>query len=169
MLLISGRTSTPSQPWFSVCENKHKVYQEEAEVAVLEGIGKQILTPEAVDYVVGQALQNLKQAMKRPDNRQEQIKGLQADLTESKRILERLSQALVNANTPLDTVLEMLAKQEGIKKKLELELENLQRVIRPSTFDEKRLRTLLASRMAVLPRIDAWRCRYSPQSSFRVA
>lgn len=100
MLLISGRTSTPSQPWFSVCENKHKVYQEEAEVAVLEGIGKQILTPEAVDYIVGQALQNLKLALKRPDDRQEHITGLQADLTVSKRILERLSQALVNANTP---------------------------------------------------------------------
>ncbi len=132
----------------AVCANKHKVYQDEAETAVLEGIGKQILTPEAVDYVVGQALQNLKLALKRPDNRQEQIKGLQADLTESKRILERLSQALVNTNTPLATVLEMLAKQEDRKKKLELELENLKRVIRPSTFDEKRLRMLLASRMA---------------------
>ena len=132
----------------AVCANKHKVYQEEAETAVLEGIGKQILTPEAVDYIVGQALQNLKLALKRPDDRQEKIKGLRADLTESKRILERLSQALVNTNTPLATVLEMLAKQEDRKKKLELELENLQRVIRPSTFDEKRLRTLLASRMA---------------------
>jgi hypothetical protein len=131
----------------AVCANKHKVYQEEAETAVLEGIKKQILTAEAVDYVVEQALQKLKHELRKPDSRQEQIKRLQADLAESKRILERLSQALVDIDSPLETVLEMLAKQEARKKELESALEDVQRVIRPSDFDEKRLRTLLTSRM----------------------
>ena len=132
----------------AVCANKHKVYQEEAETAVLEGIQKQILTAEAVERVVDQALQNLKLALRKPDDRQERIKRLQADLSESKQILERLSQALVATKTPLGTVLELLAKQEERKKELELELGNLQRVIRPSAFDEKRLRALLTSRVA---------------------
>ncbi len=131
----------------AVCANKHKIYQEEAEFAVLDCIQSQILTPEAVDYIVEQALQNLKQALKKPDNRLGQIKGLQADLAESKQILERLAQALINPNKPLETVLELVAKQDERKKKLEIELENLQRVIRPTAFDEKRLRMLLASKI----------------------
>jgi hypothetical protein len=132
----------------AVCSNKNKVYQEEAETAVLEVIRKQILTPGAVNYVVEQALQNLKLALKKPDSRQENIRGLQADLAETKRNLERLSQALMSPGKPLQTVLDLVAAQEERKKKLELDLEKIQQVIQPSVFNEKRLRSLLASRIA---------------------
>ncbi len=131
----------------AVCSNKHKIYQEEAETAVLGAIQQQILTPESVDYVVEQALQKLKHELRKPDSRQEQIKRLQADLAESRRILDRLSQALVDTDSPLETVLEMLAKQEARKKELESALEDVKRVIRPGAFDERRLRMLLTSRM----------------------
>lgn len=131
----------------AVCSNKHKVYQEEAESAVLDCIQKQIMTPHTVDQIVEQALHAVKEAMKKPDGHQKQIKGLQADLVESRRVLERLSQALASTSTPLETVLEMLGKQEQRKKQLEQELEVLQRVIRPKVVDESRLRRLLASRI----------------------
>lgn len=115
----------------AVCSNKHKVYQEQAEYAVLDCIQRQILTPKSIEFIVEQALQNLKVALKKPDSQEGQIKVLHADLAESKRIIERLSQALVNTSTPLETVLEMLGKQEQQKKLLEQKIEEVQRVIRP--------------------------------------
>lgn len=92
-------------------------------------------------------MRGLQLALKKPDNRQAKIKSLQADLDELNHILERLSQALLSTNMPLETVVDMLGKQEERKKTLERGLEELQRVVMPTAFDEKRLRGLLTAKM----------------------
>ena len=130
----------------TVCANSHAVYQEDAETAVIEAISRQVLSADVMESVVDQAIAKVKLTLKKPDQIQDKTKSLRAEVAEIGRALERLSSALLSADSPLDTVLALIAKQEARQKDAQREIAELTKVVRPTDFDEKRLRSLLEER-----------------------
>ena len=104
----------------TICPNKIEIPMLEADVAVIEGLLSEILTPERLARVAARALELAKSEHDAPDIRT----GIERQLSESLTALDRLT-AAVAAGGDVPALVEALKVQDGRRRDLERRLEIL--------------------------------------------
>jgi hypothetical protein len=126
----------------TVCANDTRVKMDKLDDAVLDAIQQQVLTPDALKYIVERAVQI---AMERQRSEPDRAKGLQKEISRIENELDKFMALIAKGKAP-DSVLTEIHKREDRIKKLEADLHQLT-LDSPTELDAKRLQRALEQRV----------------------
>ena len=136
-----------------ICTNDHKVRVEEFDLAVIQAIRQQVLSEEAIDFVVASVLK----ALDGPDDSMDRVRQYETELARVTRAIDnlvKLVQRLAGDDDEIDPEIDRISKQidenRGTKQTLTAELERAKSIASCKTFDEPSARELLRQRMSQL-------------------
>ena len=127
----------------TVCSNNIKPKMAELDKTVVDAIQQSVLSPEAVEYVVRQAMERIKrQQQERPD-----LPGqLRKEIAKLRLELERFISLIASGKAP-DSILQEITTREDRIKLLEKELAECDLPVEMTELDTKRLQKDLRGRM----------------------